>query len=140
MSEEKTAESLENPQKEDNGQPQAATTVAAEAAGRAVEKSFPRTGPSWLTVCALCLLVSMLTSAGSVYVYDRHYAQKIVSIDVKGYIAKQRDLYLAGKLTDEQFKGNIDKLDALIKSIPENRVAIMGDAVIKNAKTEKLPD
>ena len=53
---------------------------------------------------------------------------------------RQRDLYLEGKLTDEQFRANIDKLEAAVKSIPKNRVAIMGDAVIKNAVQQKLPN
>ena len=99
----------------------------------------PLKSPGWLAVAALCLLISMAVSAGSVYVYDHYFAQKIVSVDIKGYIAKQRDLYLSGKETGKQFRANIDKLATAVKGIPQNRVAIMGDAVIKNAEIEKLP-
>ena len=95
---------------------------------------------SWLNVTAVSLLISVLMSAGSVFVYDRYFAQKIIAVDVKGYIVRQRDLYLQGKLTDEQFRANIDKLEAAVKNIPKNRVAIMGDAVIKNAEQQKLPN
>lgn len=110
--------------------PQAAEIVTA----RGVESI------SWLAVAAISLLISVLMSASSVFVYDRYFAQKIIAVDVKGYIVKQRDLYLQGKLTDEQFQANIDKLEAAVKSIPKNRVAIMGDAVIKNAEQQKLPN
>ncbi len=116
----------------------AETGVAIKAAGEPAEKAEKKS-PGWLAVAALCLLISMVVSAGSVYVYDHYFAQKIVSVDIKGYIAKQRDLYLSGKETGKQFRANIDKLAAAVKGIPQNRVAIMGDAVIRNAEIEKLP-
>jgi hypothetical protein len=34
----------------------------------------------------LCLLVSLAISAVTLFVYDRWYAQKIVAVDLKGYI------------------------------------------------------
>ena len=107
-------------------------------AGKA-EKKSPGWLATWLAVAAVCLLISMAVSAGSVYVYDHYFAQKIVSVDIKGYIANQRDLYLSGKETGKEFRANIDKLAAAVKGIPQNRVAIMGDAVIRNAEIEKLP-
>ncbi|WP_226048455.1 hypothetical protein [Geobacter anodireducens] len=73
----------------------------------------------------------MATVAG----YDHWYAQKIVAVDIKGYIAQQRDNYLAGKLSDEELRKSFDRLEAAITSIPKNRVIIMGDAVVRNAET-----
>ena len=89
---------------------------------------------SWIAVIVISLLVSVL----SVFSYDRFFAQKIIAVDMKGYITKQRDLYLEGKLTDEQFRANIDKLEEAIKGIPSNKVAIMGDVVLKNAEQKNL--
>ena len=131
-----------------NDQPRGAADVAAEtgAAIKAgirpaenVERKSSGWPATWLTVAALSLLISLAVSAGSVYVYDRYFAQKIVAVDIKGYIAHQRDLYLSGKETGKEFRANIDKLAVTVKSIPKNRVAIIGDAVIKNAEIEKLP-
>lgn len=76
-----------------------------------------RTSMSWPTVVVISLLISVL----SVFFYDRFFAQKIIAVDMKGYIAKQRDLYMEGKLTDEQFRANVDKLEDAVKSIPSNR-------------------
>ena len=143
---EETVLPLQDKNAESGTRPEEAVVAAAGSAGE--EKSTVRTGPrgtgphgpSWLAVAALCLLVSLFTSAGSVYIYDHYYAQKVVSLDIKGYIANQRDLYLAGKIDGKQFRANIDKLEAVVKSIPKNRVVIMGDAVVKGAKVEKLPD
>ena len=137
---EETATTLEDQETKTCGKEPAEAIAAgpkAEAAGRMPVKQGKY--PGWLAVAAISLLISMLASAGSVYVYDRFYAQKIVAVDIRGYIAAQRDLYLSGKETDKEFRTNIDKLATVVKSIPKNRVAIMGDAVIKNAEIEKLP-
>ncbi|MDA8090390.1 MAG: hypothetical protein M0Z61_09260 [Nitrospiraceae bacterium] len=137
---EETASTLED-QETKAGGAQPAEAVAAnletEAAGTIPVKQGKC--PGWLAMAAISLLVSMLVSAGSVYVYDHFYAQKIVAVDIKGYIAAQRDLYLSGKETGKDFRANIDKLAAAVKSIPKNHVAIMEDAVIRNAEIEKLP-
>jgi hypothetical protein len=85
---------------------------------------------NWL----LTLLISLLISMASILVYDRFFVQKIVAVDVKGYIAEQRDLYISGKINDEQLKENIDKMEKVVTSIPRNKVIIMGDAVIRNAE------
>ena len=136
---EETASTLED-QETKTGGAQPAEAVAATPEG--ITGAIPvKQGkyPGWLAVAAISLLVSITVSAGSVYVYDRFYAQKIVAVDIKGYIAAQRDLYLSGKETGKEFRANIDKLAVAVKGIPKNRVAIMGDAVIKNAKIERLP-
>ncbi len=136
---EETASTLEN-QETKTGGAQSAEAVAAAPEG--ITGAMPvkhGKSPWWLAVAAISLFVSMLVSAGSVYVYDRFYAQKIVAVDIKGYIATQRDLYLSGKETGKEFRANIDKLAVAVKGIPKNRVAIMEDAVIKNAEIEKLP-
>jgi hypothetical protein len=82
----------------------------------------------------LTLLISLLISLVSIFVYDRFFVQKIVAVDVKGYIAEQRDLYISGKINEEQLKANIDKMEKVVTSIPKNKVIIMGDAVIRNAE------
>ncbi len=136
---EETASSLEDQERKTGGA-QSAEAVAAAPEG--ITGAIPAKqgkSPVWLAMTAISLLVSMLVSASSVYVYDRFYAQKIVAVDIKGYIATQRDLYLSGKETNKEFRANIDKLATVVKSIPKNRVAIMEDAVIKNAEIEKLP-
>lgn len=82
----------------------------------------------------ITILISIIFSVLSVFVYDRFFAQKVVSVDLKGFISKQRDLYLAGKLTDEQFRLNVDRVEEAIKKVSRNKVVIMQDAVVKNAE------
>ena len=100
-------------------------------------KEHPKRQPIMLTMMALCLVVSFGASLATIIGYDRWYAQKIVAVDIKGYIAQQRDSYLAGKLNDDELKKSFDRLEAVITAIPKNRVIIMGDAVVRNAETVK---
>ena len=86
---------------------------------------------------ALCVAISFGASLVAIYGYDRWYAQKIVAVDIKGYIARQRESYLAGTMTDDELKKSFDRLEAVITAIPRNRVVIMGDAVVRNAETVK---
>ena len=88
-----------------------------------------------LPMVALCVAISFGASLTAIYGYDRWYAQKIVAVDIKGYIARQRESYLAGKMTDYELKKSLDRLESVITAIPRNRVVIMGDAVVRNAET-----
>jgi len=100
-------------------------------------KEQPKRQPGTLVLIGACLVVSLGASLATVAGYDHWYAQKIVAVDIKGYIAQQRDNYLAGKLSDEELRKSFDRLEAAITSIPKNRVIIMGDAVVRNAETVK---
>ena len=97
----------------------------------------PKQQPGPITLFALCVVVSLGASVATIAGYDRWYAQKVVAVDIKGYIAQQRDSYLAGKLNGDELKKSFDRLEAVITTIPRNRVVIMGDAVVRNAETVK---
>ena len=91
--------------------------------------------PTMLPMAALCVAISIGASLAAIYGYDRWYTQKIVAVDIKGYIARQRESYLAGKMSDDELKKSFDRLESVITAIPRNRVVIMGDAVVRNAET-----
>ena len=100
-------------------------------------RELPKQQSAFVSVLMLCLTVSICSSLATVAGYDRWFAQKVVSVDIKGYIAQQRDNYLAGKLSDEELRKSFDRLEAVITAIPKNRVIVMGDAVVRNAETVK---
>ena len=85
------------------------------------------------------LLVSIVVVAGALVIYDRYFAQKIVALDVKGYIAEQRDLYLAGKINDVQLKESIDRLEKAKERVPANRIIILGDVLVRKNVEEIKP-
>lgn len=88
-------------------------------------------------IISISLLVALITSFASLYSYDRWYAQKLVAVDIKGYIAQQRENYIAGKMNDEELKRSFDRLESVVIAIPKNKVVIMGDAVVRNIETIK---
>ena len=100
-------------------------------------KEQPKRQPGALTLIGACLVVSLGASLATIAAYDHWYAQKVVAVDIKGYIAQQRDNYLAGKMNDDELRKSFDRLEAVITAIPKNRVIIMGDAVVRNAETVK---
>lgn len=100
-------------------------------------KRQPKRQLGTLALIGVCLVASLGASLATIAGYDRWYAQKVVAVDIKGYIAQQRDNYLAGKLNDDELRKSFDRLEAVITAIPKNRVIIMGDAVVRNAETVK---
>lgn len=107
----------------------------AVSAPLSAPKEQPKQPPGLITIVALCLAVSLGASLAAIIGYDRWYAQKVVAVDIKGYIAQQRDNYLNGKINDDELKKSFDRLETVITAIPKNRVVIMGDAVVRNAET-----
>ena len=87
---------------------------------------------------ALCLLISIATTAATLFAYDHWLAQKIVAVDMKGYITLQRYKYKDGKINDEDLRKAFDRLELVMNSIPKNRVVIMADTAIRNAEVFKL--
>jgi hypothetical protein len=100
------------------------------------------TGPEqrgdWRTIGKAALVSAVLT-VGILTVYDRYIAQKVVALDVKGYIAEQRDLYLSGKINDAQLKESFDRLENAKERVPGNRIIILGDVLVRKNVEEIKP-
>ncbi len=85
------------------------------------------------------VLISVVIMIGILAVYDRYWAQKIVALDVKGYIAEQRDLFLSGKINEEQLKEHFDRLEKANERVLKNRVIILGDVLVRKNVEEIKP-
>ncbi len=82
------------------------------------------------------LFISILCSAASVSVYDRFFAQKVVTANIAQFVLDQRDLYFQGTIDKEQYVANLNRFVTLVKSQPKNRIVILEDVVAANG--EKL--
>lgn len=100
--------------------------------------SPPQVPSDWRTIAKAALISSLLTVAILV-VYDSYFAQKIVALDVKGYIAEQRDLFLTGKINEDQLKKSFDRLEQVKEKVPKNRVIILGDVLVRKNVEEITP-
>jgi hypothetical protein len=81
--------------------------------------------------------ISAFVCAASLFAYDGFFALKIATLDVKGYVSEQRDLYFAGKISDEELRENIEKLRSLVRSQPRNVVILTEDVVVKERSIGK---
>ncbi|TYO96781.1 hypothetical protein EDC39_11269 [Geothermobacter ehrlichii] len=85
----------------------------------------------------LCLLTSLATAVGTVWYYDQHYAQKIVAVDLKGFLQQQKDDYLNGRISEDDLNRRMNELEAFVDRIPENHSVILGDVVVRNIEVLK---
>jgi|GEM_PF-744413 len=84
----------------------------------------------------IVVVINLVLTSGLIFLYDRFMAPKIVAVDIKGFVEKQRDLYVAKKINDEQLKANLDAMEKKIKSMPKNTIMISADVMVgENAKT-----
>jgi hypothetical protein len=79
------------------------------------------------------VLLGVLFSVGSLFVYHRHYAPKIVAVDLNAYVTEQRVLFLKGEIGENELKENFDKLERVISGLPRGTVALRGDVVLGKA-------
>ena len=85
----------------------------------------------------ISVVISLIIATGAVYLYDQQYAQKVVAIDLKGFLKQQKDDYLAGKITEEDVDRRMDELEAFVDHIPKHHPVILGDVVVRNIEVLK---
>jgi hypothetical protein len=83
-------------------------------------------------------LISLVISAGSIFVYDQFFAQKIIMLDLKGYVATLRDLYIAGKIDDKQLQSAIDRIEVVINNQPKREVIITSDVILGKGRVKDV--
>ncbi len=108
--------------------------MAEEREKRAVPEEKALSAGRWkgaFRQYALMTVVSALVCAASLFIYDKFFAVKIATLDVKGYVSDQRELYFAGKINDEQLRENLEKLRAVVRSQPRNVIILTEDVVVK---------
>ena len=94
-------------------------------------------GPGLIAIAFVSLVVSLLTATAVVAVYDQRYAQKVVTIDLKGYIRSQRDKAVSNEVSDDELRRNIDAMEAALLAEPANHTVLLKDVVLRNAREIK---
>jgi len=90
-----------------------------------------------LNTFLLILILNILINFGSIFVYDKYFAQKIVKFDLLDFINEQRNLYVSGKIDNEQVKANLMSVEKKIKNLPKNKIILLSEVVMGNAETIK---
>lgn len=87
---------------------------------------------------ALSVALSVVFSVMSLFVYDKWYAQKLVSVDLKGYVKLMGYKYGNGEIDDVKLQQAYDKMGQLVDGIPSNKAAISADVALRNVEPYKL--
>jgi len=64
---------------------------------------------------------------------------KIVGVDLKGYLEKQKNGMINNRITEEQFKANMDKLEATVNELGKTKIVLMADVILRGAEIIELP-
>lgn len=86
--------------------------------------------PGYLEIIVMTILIV----GGAIWGYDQFLAQKIFTFDLKGYLHEQTALIKAGEMTEEQFKSNLDRTEALLNAEADKsrHVILLKDVVMRN--------
>ena len=97
----------------------------------------PRAGRGPARLFLLIALVSLSVSIGSVLAYDRYFAQKVVAVDIKGFLDVQKEEFLRGAIDERELERRMDRLEKVVDAIPSRYAVIMGDVVIRHVEVIK---
>jgi hypothetical protein len=121
----------------------AVTPIAAAQAPAAPPVVPAAKAPEYVTLGTLykvVFLVAILSSFLAVFAYDRIFATKIAVFDLQDYLTKLRTDAVDNKLTPEQYKARLDRLESTVMSVPNNTIIVTGDVILgKNAKRLSVP-
>lgn len=84
------------------------------------------------------VVVCLACSTSVVVIYDRFFAQKVVAVDLSGYIGEQKRHYMAGRLTAGELIENIEYLLRQMGRRPKNEVQVLNEALAGNVKKLEL--
>ena len=122
----------------ENMEEQETTTPTSEAPLESHRRQKPLSPPGYLAVVLIAALVGSAASTVAVGLYDRFYAQKVIAVDLKGFIQRQRDMLVEGKVDDQGLRDSFDRMEAAFDRIPANHVVILKEVVLRNGRDLQL--
>ncbi|MFN4245750.1 MAG: hypothetical protein ACK4F9_06350 [Brevinematia bacterium] len=95
---------------------------------------------SWFKLIIVNILVSAIVAVLALFVYTHKFAAPRISIvDLSGYLIGLRNLYLQGKITEDEAKKKIDEAVGIIQERAKNRIVLSAEVVLgKNSKVEVI--
>lgn len=83
--------------------------------------------------------LNLIITTTSLYIYHCYILkpvknnQNIVGVDIKTFLENQKKGMVEGKITEEQFKANMDKLEATVNDLGKTKVVLMRDVILRGA-------
>ena len=92
-----------------------------------------------LAIFAISLGCALAVTISALWIYHHSFATRIVTIDLQGYLHRQRVLVTEGKLTQEEWRSNLDAIDQQLASLPANHIVLQKGAVLRNGEELVVP-
>ena len=91
----------------------------------------------------ITIILNVIITTASIYIYHDYIlkpqqTQNIVGVDIKGFLEKQKSGLVSGKISEEQFKANMDKLEVMVNDLGKRKVVLMSDVILRGAETVEL--
>ncbi len=87
----------------------------------------------------LVMILNIIITLSFLYIYHNfilkpQQSPNIVGIDIKGFLEKQKAGMVNGKISEEQFKANMDKLEVVVNDLGKRKVVLMSDVILRGAE------
>ena len=88
----------------------------------------------------IIVALNLIITTASLYIYHYYILkparnnQNIVGVDIKAFLENQKKGMVEGKITEEQFKANMDKLEATVNDLGKTKVVLMRDVILRGAQ------
>jgi hypothetical protein len=102
--------------------------------GAAMENNKEKRSGLTFKSVMLIILLNLLVSIASICVYDRLFSQKVMAFDISGYMAEQKRLFFAGKITEEELLKSLDRVDQRLRQESKKTLILNGNSIIKNGQ------
>lgn len=83
----------------------------------------------WLNVLMLVVLCVCI-SAGSIAVYDRYFATKVVAFRLGAFKEKIKEDFISGQLTEQQLDAELKRFEEMMLAQPKNTVVLVSNAFV----------
>ncbi len=83
---------------------------------------------------ALLLCLNAVLTLITISIYDQYFAQKVAVVDIRGYLMDRKNMFLTGRITEKEFAESADNIEKALRKTNKRTVALMGDAVVRNAQ------
>ena len=103
------------------------------------EKERPVKKPNYL----LIIILNITITVASLFVYHNYilkpsHFNNIVGIDIKGFLEKQKAGMVEGKITEDQFKANMDRLENTVNELGKTKVILVSDVILRGAEVVNI--
>ena len=94
---------------------------------------------SYASTIAIAISCALVTALTTLWIYHCHFAPRIVTVDLQGYLHQQRTLVAEGKVPEEAWRNGLDALDQQLEALPANHVILLKEVVLRNGEELPLP-